>query len=624
MTFQGVAPATLLQALGVTAAAVTALYLLKLRRRRVTVPFSPLWTKLLAEPRSRAPLHKLKRWLSWLLALALLAALAGAAGDPRADERAEDRRSWVVLLDASASMRAGDGTPTRFDDARREAMRVVDSLRGGDTAMIVRVDADVTPLTPLTSDRRTLSDAVAAARPGEAAADLRRALRFADATLHGRPGGWIVIVSDLAGEAPDDPRSPGAPPVSWAPVGARGDNVGILGFNARPYRANRRQYEVFLRLRNDGAVPAECRVAIHADGILTEVLSLSVPPGRTVDRLFPDLVVEGRRIEARLEVVEGPDNLLPVDDVAYALLPAPAPLRVGLVTPGNLFLEAALLLDDNIEVVVTAPGPLGDVSPPPDAWVFDRWAPSEPVAAPALYIAPPAGGSPWPRTGVTVAEGLVRVKADHPLGRWVGLPDLGAPEVARIRTAPHDAVVMRAGGAPLVVARAREGLKPPAVIWTFDPLESDLPLKAAFPLMLMHTFEWFARGSGDTPSSWSVGRSWKIPVRSDATTAQVLEPGGQRRVVPVSDGHARMRGRQTGFHEVTADGADAVIVAASLHDPEESAIAPSEARVQAARQTPPPTRRAAAGGHPPWLLLGLFALVWLALEWGSFHRRWTV
>ena len=153
MTFQGVAPATLLQALGVTAAAVTALYLLKLRRRRVTVPFSPLWTKLLAEPRSRAPLHKLKRWLSWLLALALLAALAGAAGDPRADERAEDRRSWVVLLDASASMRAGDGTPTRFDDARREAMRVVDSLRGGDTAMIVRVDADVTPLTPLTGGR---------------------------------------------------------------------------------------------------------------------------------------------------------------------------------------------------------------------------------------------------------------------------------------------------------------------------------------------------------------------------------------------------------------------------------------------------------------------------------------
>ena len=77
MTFQGFAPATLLQALGVTAAAVTALYLLKLRRRRVTVPFSPLWTKLLAEPRSRAPLHKLKRWLSWLLALARSVHLTG-------------------------------------------------------------------------------------------------------------------------------------------------------------------------------------------------------------------------------------------------------------------------------------------------------------------------------------------------------------------------------------------------------------------------------------------------------------------------------------------------------------------------------------------------------------------
>jgi len=65
-------------------------------------------------------------------------------------------------------------------------------------------------------------------------------------------------------------------------------------------------------------------------------------------------------------------------------------------------------------------------------------------------------------------------------------------------------------------------------------------------------------------------------------------------------------------------------VAASLQDPSESTIAPSARRVEAARKTPPPTRRIATGGHPPWLLLGLFALAWLALEWGSFHRRWTV
>ena len=170
--------------------------------------------------------------------------------------------------------------------------------------------------------------------------------------------------------------------MTWAPVGERGDNVGILGFNARAYRANRRQFEVFLRVRNDGDQIAKCRVSISADGVLTEVLPLEIPPGSTVDRFFPDLVVDGRRLPALLAVLEGPDNLLPTDDVAYALLPEPAPLRVGLVTPGNLFLEAAMLLDDNLDLVTATEAQ--DIDPPPDAWVFDRLLPESPPDAPAI------------------------------------------------------------------------------------------------------------------------------------------------------------------------------------------------------------------------------------------------
>ena len=140
----------------------------------------------------------------------------------------------------------------------------------------------------------------------------------------------------------------------------------------------------------------------------------------------------------------------------------------------------------------------------------------------------------------------------------------------------------------------------------------------------MHTFEWFARTEEAERSSWPVGQAWRVPLRTEATTATVTAPGGGQRVAPVADGRVRVRGRRAGFHELSAQGAESVVVAASLQDPQESSIAPAQDRVTLARASPAPLRTAAAGGRPIWLLLGLFAVAWLALEWGSFHRRWTV
>ena len=59
-------------AFGGTALAVTALYLLRLRRRRVEVASIALWREVLNEARSSELFARLTRWGSWLLALALV------------------------------------------------------------------------------------------------------------------------------------------------------------------------------------------------------------------------------------------------------------------------------------------------------------------------------------------------------------------------------------------------------------------------------------------------------------------------------------------------------------------------------------------------------------------------
>src|SRR5277367_5911627 len=113
MILAGLHFAQLAALFGLVGAAVVALYILKLRRRAIPVPFSPLWQKVLRDKEATSLFSKLKRLMSLLLQLILLALLVFALGDPRAQAAFVKGRNLVVLLDASASMQATDVSPNR-------------------------------------------------------------------------------------------------------------------------------------------------------------------------------------------------------------------------------------------------------------------------------------------------------------------------------------------------------------------------------------------------------------------------------------------------------------------------------------------------------------------------------
>ena len=60
---------------------------------------------------------------------------------------------------------------------------------------------------------------------------------------------------------------------------------------------------------------------------------------------------------AKVSIVAPDDavDVLALDDVAYALIPDYTSPKILLLTPGNLYLEAALLLNENYRVTVAKP-----------------------------------------------------------------------------------------------------------------------------------------------------------------------------------------------------------------------------------------------------------------------------
>jgi hypothetical protein len=628
MILAGLPLAQLLAVFGAVGFGVLILYILKLRRRVVVVPFSPLWERILRDKEATSLFSKLKRLLSLLLQLALLALLVLALGDPRAAESLIRGRTVVVLVDASASMQATDVAPSRLASAKDAVKKIVRGLGGADRMLVAQMDAMVTPLGPMTADTSALERELDGIRPTDARADFPRALRFASDVLRGVESGEIVVVSDGAlGEASDSsgPVHLGSAKLSYVEVGKSDRNVGITQFSVRRYPLDKSRYEVMLELTNTGTASEDVELQLLGDGALVDVTKLRLQPGASLPRFYPQLSGANRTLEAKIALVDGTRDDLPADDRAYALLPERRRAKVLVVTAGNTYLEAALLLDEYLDVTDVAPGayPQALAKGRWDTVIFDGATPPEMPQANALYLDPRGPGSPVKVTDALTQPGFDKIDRKHPAVRFLALDDVNVALGHKLVPEAGDKVLGASdgGASPLLVAGTRGGYRFVAV--GFDVRDSDLPLRTAWPLFIIDCVNWFTDEDAQYLSSFRTGEVWRIPVAGGVASATVKLPDGSVQPVPVHEGRAVFLGEQAGFYQLTA-GEQQTQFAANLLDRSESAIAP-RATLSVDGQPAGQVAGFRVGVRREiWIYLLLAVALLTALEWATYHRRLTV
>ena len=153
MGLAGLPLGTLLGIFGAAGGLVVVFYILKLRRRAVPVPFSRIWDSVLRDKQATELFSRLRRLLSLLLQLALLGLLVLALGDPKPKEDLREGRHLVLLLDASASMKAVDVKPSRLAQAKLEAEKLVRGLGASGRAIVVQMGSVPTPRSSMSGDQ---------------------------------------------------------------------------------------------------------------------------------------------------------------------------------------------------------------------------------------------------------------------------------------------------------------------------------------------------------------------------------------------------------------------------------------------------------------------------------------
>jgi hypothetical protein len=663
MILAGLPFTTLLAIFGAAAAFATALYILKLRRRTVPVPFSKLWEKILRDKEATSLFSRLKRLLSLLVQLALLALLAFALGDPRAAATLIKGRNLVVLVDASASMQATDVAPTRLGSAKEEVKKVIRGLGGSDRMLVAQMDAAITPLGPMSGDTSELERALDSIKATDARADFPRALRFATDSVRGLENAEIVVVSDgRLGDAIDASGKVHVPEdvkLTYLPIGAAAGgarNVGITAFSVRRYPLDKSRYEVMLEVTNTGPEQEEIELSLLGDNNLVDLTKLRLKPGERLPRFYPNLSGASRTLEAKIAPLPGSKDSLPADDHAYALLPERRRAKVLVVSPGNTYLEAALLLDEYLDVQVSSPKEYVEKIAPSgvkhDVVIFDGATPAQAPRGNAIYLDPRGPGSPVKVEGELKQPGFDRIERKHPIVRWTALDDVNVSRGHKLVPEPGDKVVGASDQGPILVAGQRGGFKFVAV--GFDTRDSDLPLRVAWPLLLLNSINWFTDEDSQYISSFRTGDVWRVPVVSNSGQARLKVPGGGELFVPVHEGRAVYLGERAGFYELSgAEGSDVAAsavpgagagsgagtgtgtsgagptatsgsFAANLLDAEESSIEPAKELVVDGKKA------GTLGGfqigvrREIWIYLLLAAILLTLIEWITKHRRITV
>lgn len=656
MTFVGLPLGELLGLGAALASAMVLLYVLRLRRRRVLVPHAPLWGPVAAERQTSSLWRRLRRLLSLLVQLVLLTLLVLALGDPRPDggygcgfapEEPPPPRHTLLLLDQSASMATLERGSSRLRAAGREAHRIIDSLdaRGQNPAhriMVATMDTTLRPLTLWTADRQAARRAIdvyveAGARDTRNGVD--GVLSAAAQIVGDREGAETILVTDRAFPHVE-PEAMKAAHASVLSVGSEGLNVAIEGLNVRPYLDDSLTYAVFYAVRNHGEVPLEATLLLYAneggyavedfvdDTRIIGSYALELPPGETVRDVIGDVFFEGSRLAAR--VVVSPDgeehDVFDRDDVAVAVVPPRRRLAVQLVTDGNLFLYASLMLRENLDLEVVEPADYGGPEGY-DVTVIDGVDVA--MDAPGKYfLIDPPEGTLFRAKGQISRPTVGRVHRKHALVRNLKLVDPGILSAARLATSRGDhKVISTDRGAPLLLTRHDADGGRSFVVLAFDVRESLLPLRYAFPLLMVNVLNWFQPQPDGLVPTHHAGTplSLPVPLPAGADVLDVKGPAYARNVQAraVAD-RLHFFGDRVGLYEVAGEDPDGpILVALNLMDREESEIAPRGD--YGAWQAPPPY----VPPEPPWpgtpwraLLIGALAIV--AIEWWTWHRRITL
>ena len=592
---------------------VIVFYLLKRKRVARLVSSTLLWQRFLAETQANAPFQRLRH--NWLLLLQILMLLLAvlALARPYFTGKASGGRLQVVILDASASMQSTDESPSRFEKARSEALKLVDGLRDTDQMVVLQAAANTEVKQSATSEKSALRRALQSATVTDSTTRLNEALKMAESLTRDNNDAEVHLFSDGAAPGMKELENKGLR-LTYHRVGLRGNNLGIVSLDVRPNPENPNQRAIFTSVANFSPEEKKTEIELLFDNQLLETKGVTIPPTNTTPVVFLATQPHDGVFTVRLTAKDD----LAADNQASIVSQLPLPTKILLVTRGNRFLEKALKAAGRVELSVASD--LTDAQSKFDVVVLDAVTPS--VWPEGNVLAISTMNTNWFDSVRSLdAPAIVDWRATHPLMRFVTFDNVQIAKAFAVTTPSWAVAVVDSPQSPLVLAGEFGRQR---VVWLgFDTLESTWPLRISFPIFIANAVDWLDPAAIQSKQlSVGAGDPIRMTLAEQVKAAEVTLPDGTTRKLDL-DPKARElvfadTGKQ-GVYRMTV-GTNQTVFCANLLDAAESDTRPRE-ELDFGRFGNVAATSMKRASLEMWRWIAAAGLAVLLFEWWYYHKR---
>ncbi|MBU6402898.1 MAG: VWA domain-containing protein [Verrucomicrobia bacterium] len=592
---------------------VIVFYLLKRKRTVRLVSSTLLWQKFLAESQASAPFQRLRH--NWLLILqCLMLALAVLAlARPYFAGKIRGGRLFVVILDTSASMQSLDESPSRFEQARRQALQLVDSLHDNDRMVVLQSAAVTEVKQSATGNKAALRRALLSCAVTDGPTRLVEALKLAETLTRDQPGAEIHLFSDGAVASLGEFENKGLR-LLFHRLGTRANNLGLVSLEVRAHPEDPARRAIYTRVFNASTNAAATEVELRFEDVLLETRSVTVPPRQTVPLVF----AAAQRRDGIFSVRLTAHDDLAADNLASVVSLLPQPVKVLLVSPGNQILAKALRAAPNVELSLA--DHLTDPASDFDIVVLDGVVPA--VWPGANVLAFHTANTNWfPTWSRLETPAIVDWKNTHPLLRFVNFDNVQIGDCLQVKTPTWAVSLADAPQTPLILAGE---LARQRIVWVgFDPLQSTWPLRIGFPIFVVNAIEWLNPASARAGQLLvRAGEPFRLALTQPLTNGSVTLPDGAVRKL-AADPKAREvvfgDTARRGIYRVSLGTNQFEFCANVLDAAETDTIPRAELKLGKYAKVAATTVRRASVELWRWIAAG--ALGVLLLEWWWYHKR---